>query len=277
MPIAPTDVDVKTAGVTTPGLGFGTFKLEGPDCEEGVADALAIGYRFIDTAEGYKNENEVGAAIESSSVPRDDIFLCTKISPERTAAEAIEVIEGTLKRLRTDYVDLLLLHWPNLTVANSESLAGIATMVERGYVRAMGVSNFTTALIADVIDDFPIRVNQVEYHPFLSQQRLLTQAEEHDLALHSYAPIGKGTVTDDATLIEIGETHGKTPAQVTLRWHVQQPRVGAIPKSGTAARRRENFDIFDFSLSDEEMARIHALASPDGRIVNPDRAPEWDA
>lgn len=276
MPIVTTDVDVNLAAIRTPGLGFGTFMLQGADCEEGVADALAIGYRFIDTAEGYKNETQVGNAIARSSVPRDDIFLCTKISPERTADEAVVAIQAALERLQTDYVDLLLLHWPNLTVPNAESLAGIATMVERGHVRNMGVSNFTTALIAEVIDDFPIRVNQVEYHPFLSQRKLLAQAEQLGLGVHAYAPLAKGTVADDATLIEIGNAHGKLPSQVALRWLVQQPNVGAIPKSATASRRKDNFAIFDFELSDDELAAIDALGSSAGRIVNPERAPHWD-
>lgn len=263
-------------GVRVPALGFGTFRLPGEDCREGVEDALSLGYRHIDTAQGYDNEEYVGAALESSPVPRDQVFLATKVKPGNfRRGDTISSTHESLKKLRTDYVDLLLLHWPNDSVPLQETMGALESLREQGMVRNVGVSNFPSNLVREASEHGQVFANQVEYHPFLSQRTLLELAAELDYLLTAYSPIARGEVAHDETLAVIGREHGKTPVQVTLRWLVQQERVAAIPKASNARHRRSNFDIFDFELSEEEMSRIHGLARGH-RLVSPANGPRWD-
>lgn len=263
-------------GTSIPKLGLGTWDLRGADAERAVASALEIGYRHLDTAESYGNEGEVGRGLEASAVAREDVFLTTKIRPSRFgAADAVASARESLRLLRTDYVDLLLLHWPNSSVPVGETLGALTPLVDAGAVRHLGISNFPTALVSEAVQHAPILTNQVEYHPFLAQGALLAQARELDYLLTAYSPIAKGKVMDDPTLRAIGAGHGKSPVQVTLRWLVQQERVLAVPKSGSPERQASNLDIFDFALSDDEMARIAALARGE-RIVDFAGGPDWD-
>ena len=264
-------------GTRVPALGFGTFRMAGEECRAGVEDALAIGYRHIDTAQGYDNEEQVGEALERSGVPREEIFLVTKLRPSNfRERDVVRSAEESLRKLRTDYVDLLLLHWPNPAVPLAETLGAVRQLQESGSVRHVGVSNFPSKLVREASEHVKVFANQVEYHPYLSQKTLLDLAAELDYLLTAYSPVAKGAVTRDETLISIGEEHGKTPAQVALRWLVQQQRVAAIPKASSRAHRRSNFDVFDFELSAQEMMRISSLARTDGRITDPDNAPVWD-
>lgn len=263
-------------GVAVPALGFGTFRLPGEACREGVEHALALGYRHIDTAQGYDNEAFVGEAIERSGVARDAIFLVSKVSPRNFAGDlAATTTLESLRKLRTDHVDLMLLHWPNPEVPLEEPLAALARLQREGAVRHIGVSNFSPSMVEAALGVTPLFCNQVEYHPYLSQTTLIDQARRHDMMLTAYCPIARGKVLDDPVLSDIATRHGKSPAQVTLRWLVQQDHVAAIPKSAHAQRRADNFDIFDFELDDDEMRAIDALDREE-RLVDPPGGPDWE-
>ena len=263
-------------GERVPALGFGTFRLQGDACREGVADALRIGYRHVDTAQGYDNEAEVGAGIRDAGVPRAELFLVSKVRPSNFArGVAKKSTLESLKKLGTDHIDLMLLHWPSNAVPLEEPLQDLADLQREGAVRHVGVSNFPPTWLDRARAITTIFCDQVEYHPFLSQERLLQEARDHDLLLTAYRPLAGGKLDDEPVLREIADAHGKSPVQVTLRWLVQQDRVATIPKSADPQRRRQNFDIWDFTLSPDEMARIHALDRGE-RQVNPDGAPDWE-
>ena len=262
-------------GKEVPALGFGTFDLKDEVGREAVAHALDLGYRHIDTAESYYNEEAVGAGIQQSGVAREDIFLTTKVGYDKLAPKDVRrSAEESLHKLQTDYVDLLLVHWPNDDIPLEETLDAFAVLREEGKTRHIGVSNFTPSLLQRALDHAEIFCNQVEYHPFLGQDDLLALCQQHDLLLTAYSPIAQGKVVHNKTLQEIGEAHGKSPTQVTLRWLIQQDKVAAIPRTSSAEHRASNFDIFDFSLSNEEMDRIANLAQGK-RLVDPDIAPAW--
>lgn len=271
---------VNANGAHIPALGLGTWEIRGDTARQIVDLALTIGYRHIDTAQMYGNEADVGAAISGSSVARDDIFLTTKIWPDHFADGDLQrATEASLQKLQVDAVDLLLLHWPSPTIALAETIKALNEIKLSGMARHIGVSNFTVALIeqALALSDEPLVNNQVEYHPFLSQRRVLEKTRAAGLSLTAYCPIARGKVFGNETIESIAATHQKSPAQITLRWLVQQDGVIAIPRTAKEANARSNFEIFDFSLSDDEMTRISALASPRGRLVNPaGMSPDWD-
>jgi 2,5-diketo-D-gluconate reductase B len=258
-----------------PALGLGTWELRGDGCVRAVDHALTIGYRHLDTAQGYFNEAEVGAGLRRSGVPRDDVFLTTKVRPRHFAhADLLRSTEASLEALGVASVDLLLLHWPNPDVPLEETLGALHEARERGLARHVGVSNFPPSMLRRAAASGPILTDQVEYHPFLSQTALLELADELDLLLTAYSPVARGKVLHDETLIAIGEGHGKSPAQVALRWLLQQPRVVAIPKAASPANQAANLDIFDFELSDDEMASITALDRGE-RLVD-DAGVDWE-
>jgi 2,5-diketo-D-gluconate reductase B len=266
---------VRAQGAEVPALGFGTWLLEGDDAREAVRDALEIGYRHIDTARAYGNEREVGIGIRESGVAREEIWLTTKVPhDEATPAQVRKAAEESLKRLGTDYVDLLLLHWPSPEVPLGETITALDLLRRDGKALHVGVSNFPAGHLKRALDVAPLLCDQVEYHPFLDQSKLLSLAEEHDVLITAYSPLAHGKVPDDATLREIGEAHGKTAGQVALRWLLDQPNVSPIPKASSHERRAENFDVFDFELSDEERDRIAGLPK-DVRTANPPWAPDW--
>ena len=267
------------SGIEIPALGFGTWKLSGPDCIAALRLALATGYRHIDTAQIYENEAEVGTALKESGVPRGDIFLTTKVWMTNLGARQMSAsVEDSLRKLQTDYVDLLLIHWPSEDVPFAEQLQALAKLRDAGKARLIGVSNFPVALMREAVDNLgcPLACNQVEYHPYLSQKPVLDFTRTHDMLLTAYSPLARGKVAESKTLQEISARHGKSPGQVTLRWLLQQDGVAAIPKAASPGNIRANFDIFDFELSGDEMADIRALARPDGRMVHPAWAPVWD-
>lgn len=259
-----------------PALGYGTFQIQGDACRQGVRQALELGYRHIDTAQMYENETEVGKGIADSGVPRDEIFLTTKLWWENLRSKDVaETARASLRKLDTDHVDLLLIHWPNDDVPLSETLGAMKRLREEGLVRHLGVSNFPPSLLQKALDEAPIFCNQVEYHPFLGQGKLLEMARENDLMLTAYSPLARGQVPENDVLNEIGRAHGKSPAQVTLRWFLQQDHVAAIPKASSAEHRQQNFDVFDFELSDGEMERISSLDRGE-RLIDPDFGPDWE-
>jgi 2,5-diketo-D-gluconate reductase B len=248
-------------GKKVPSLGLGTYRLTGDACERAVERALAMGYRHMDTAQMYGNEAEVGRGIEDSGVERGEIFLTTKIWPSDFAHDrVISKTRESLKKLRTDYVDLLLMHWPGDGVPLGETLGAMRELQEEGSVLHIGVSNFSPSLVEDATEHAEIFCNQVQYHPYRNQDALLDQSQKMDYLLTAYTPLSRGGVQDDATLKDIGEAHGKTATQVALRWLVQQEKVSAIPNATGEEHLGENLDVFDFELSEEEMDRIFSLS-----------------
>ena len=270
------DFTLTVQGTTVPKLGYGTGQVTGRDAEDGVADALALGYRHIDTARMYENEEEVGRGLRAAGVDRGEIFLTTKVWTGDFRHDAlIAAAEDSLRRLATDYVDLLLLHWPNPDVPIGETIGAMAELRDRGLIRHLGVSNFTSALLAEALEHGPVFANQVEFHPYLGQPQLLAMAREHDLLFEAYSPFAHGHLLDDPVLAEIGEAHGRSAGQVALRWLLDQPQVVALPKASSHERRAENLDVFGFELSDDERGRIAGLERG-RRTADPPWAPDWD-
>lgn len=271
---------INANGAHIPQLGFGTFRMPEADVLSILPKALERGFTHVDTAQIYENEAAVGDAIQKSGVARDNIFLTTKVWVANYAQHALAAsVAESLRKLKTDHVDLLLLHWPNEAVPLAVQIAELNAVREKGLARHIGVSNFNTALMAEAvrISAAPLVTNQVEYHPFLGQTAVREAAQSHGMALTAYFAMADGKVPADPDLREIAAAHGKSAAQVALRWLIQQPDVVALTKTVTEARLAENLAIFDFALTPDEMARIHALARPDGRIVSPDGlAPVWD-
>ncbi|MHB9288662.1 aldo/keto reductase [Halobacteriales archaeon Cl-PHB] len=252
---------VTAGGVSVPAIGLGTYPLTGEPCREVVETALAVGYRHVDTAQLYDNEAAVGAAIRKSSVPREEVVLTTKVRRENLAYDdVVASVEASLDRLGT-HVDLLLVHAPSPTVPISESIEALNALQERGDVGAIGVSNFTVDQLetARTVSETPIVTNQVAYHPYEDRSDLLAYCLDHDVALTAYSPLARGQVLDDPTLESIGERYDKTPAHVALRWLVQQDPVVAIPKASSRQHLAANLAVFDFRLTDDEMARIFEL------------------
>jgi len=269
---------VEANGARIPAIGLGTWELSGRACGRVVEQALRLGYRHIDTAQVYDNEREVGDGLRASGVRRDDVFVTTKIWTNHFAPHDLErSLKESLVRLRLPAVDLVLLHWPNSHVPLEETLGALAHAKRMGLARHIGVSNFTVALIekAVALSGEPLVCNQVEYHPYLDQTRVREACARHGMAVVAYSPVAKGRIKDDATLVRIGRAHGKTAAQVCLRWLVQQ-NVSAIPRTSRLERLSENIDIFDFALSDEEMARIFEMGTTKGRLTDYGFAPKWD-
>ncbi|RIJ37831.1 aldo/keto reductase [Pontibacter oryzae] len=270
--------EINIKGATIPALGFGTFQLENDTAETMVKAALDAGYRHIDTAQIYKNEEGVGRAIAASDVPREEIFLTTKVWFEKLdKGQFLPSVEESLKKLQTDYVDLLLIHWPNPDVPVEEYIGELMKAQEKGYAKHIGVSNHTTALLDKVLaTGAKIITNQVEYHPFINQDTLHSYLAQNDITLTAYSPIAQGKVMGNDTLKSIGEKYGKNEAQVTLRWMMQQDGVLAIPRSSKEEHMKANLNIFDFELTADEMRQVTALKQDDGRIIRPPFAPDWD-
>ncbi len=267
---------VNARDVSIPALGLGTWQLTGSQCREGVEHAIGLGYRHIDTAQMYGNEDEVGRGTASAGVDRGELFVTTKLADRNCASERVRSsVEDSLRRLGTDYIDLLLIHWPNEDVELAETLDAMCELQHVGVVRNLGVSNFPPSWVKEAVDHAPILANQVEYHPYLSQDEQLELAEQHDFALTAYSPLARGEVLDDEVLVQIAEAHGATPAQVALAWLLQQPRVCAIPKAASAAHREGNLGAVDIELSDDEMRRIFTLRRG-RRIIDPGFAPDWE-
>ena len=247
-------------GEKVPSLGLGTWRLSSEECVRVVERALTLGYRHIDTAQMYGNEGEVGRGIQNSGVGREETFLVTKVRTNSFSHDGvIRSTRESLNKLQTEYVDLLLMHWPNPSVPLEETLGAMVELQEEGSVKHVGVSNFPPSMVEEASRHATVFCNQVEYHPYKAQDELLEQAREMDLLLTAYSPLTKGRVSNDATLKEIGEAHGKTPAQIVLRWLIQQDKVAAIPKAASEDHLKSNLDVFGFELSDEEMKRVFAL------------------
>jgi 2,5-diketo-D-gluconate reductase B len=271
---------IEAHGARIPLVGLGTWDLRGRTCARMVEEALGLGYRHIDTAEMYDNEREVGEGLRASGIARDDIFVTTKVWPSHFAPAALErAAKDSLTKLNLPHVDLLLLHWPNPQIPLADTLGALCKVKRAGLARHIGVSNFTVTLLEEAhrLSSEPLACNQIEIHTFLDQSKVVAACRRYGMAVVAYSPIARGRAQDDKVLRRIGERHGKTGAQVCLRWLVQQGIV-VIPRTSKVARLRENFSIFDFSLSDEDMKEIGGLAHKDGRIVDYaySGSPAWD-
>jgi diketogulonate reductase-like aldo/keto reductase len=271
---------VSANGANIPALGFGTFRMPDEDVARVLPQALKLGFRHVDTAQIYKNEAAVGEVLAGSGIPRADIFLTTKVWVDRVGRQDfIASVDESLAKLKTDYVDLLLLHWPQSEMPLADRIGALNDLVKAGKVKHIGVSNFSVALMAEAVklSNAPIANNQIEYHPYLDQTKVIEAARKDGISITAYYLMADGKVPQDEVLKDIGARHGKTAAQVALRWAAQQKDVIALSKTATENRLSENFAIFDFALTEAEMQAIHALARPDGRIVNPGHlAPAWD-
>jgi 2,5-diketo-D-gluconate reductase B len=265
-------------GANIPAVGLGTWELRGRTCARVVEQAIRLGYRHIDTAQVYENEREVGEGLRASRIRRDQMFVTTKVWTTHFAPNDLErSTKESLTKLRLTEVDLLLLHWPNPQVPLSETLGALANVRKLGLARHIGVSNFTVALIEEAVATCPepLVCDQVEYHPYLDQTRVREACARHGMSVVAYSPLAKGRIKSDQTLAGIGKAHGKTAAQVCLRWLVQQ-NVAAIPRTSKIERLSENIEIFDFTLSEDEMLLISAMGSAKGRLTDYGFAPKWD-
>ena len=261
---------VEAKGATIPAIGLGTWELQKRACARIVEQALRLGYRHIDTAQVYDNEREVGDGLRASRVRRDEIFVTTKVWTNHFAPHDLErSVKESLARLRLSSVDLVLLHWPNSHVPLAETLGALAHVHKLGMTRHIGVSNFTVALMEEAIEKCPAPLvcNQVEYHPYLDQTKVREACARHDLVLVAYSPVARGSASGHKVLARIGKAHGKTAVQVSLRFLVQHG-IAVIPRTSRLERLSENLAIFDFELSEPEMAEIARLARRDGRIVD---------
>lgn len=275
--------NIRTAGqANIPVLGLGTWQSTGQDCVDVVSQALKMGYEHIDTAQAYGNEKEVGQGIKQSGVSRDKFFLTTKIFPDDMKFEPEKLITAakrSLADLDTDYVDLLLLHWPDDRVPLSETIPALCELQKQGLTRHIGVSNFNIANIieAEKYADVPIVVNQVEFHPFIKQKTLQTFLNNHHILLEAYSPLARGDVFDNEIIKEIADKHNVTPAQISLAWILADKHRIAIPKTSNPDHLQGNLDAINVQLSDDEIEKINGLARADGRkIKHPDYSPEWD-
>ena len=270
---------INVQGTAVPALGFGTWQIQGEACYEAVSDALSIGYRHIDTAQIYGNEVEVGRALGASGVARDEIFLTTKIWNDKVTREEILGAAGeSLERLGVEYVDLMLVHWPIAEQRSiEETVDAFVAIKEAGQARAIGVSNFVPSHVERALSRAKIFANQVEYHPLLAQTELLELARANDFMLTAYSPLARfsSELFGGTTIDAIAQAHGKSPAQVVLRWFMEQDLVSAIPKASSHEHRKQNFEIFDFELTPDEVETISAL-DQQKRMIKPPHSPaEW--
>ncbi len=265
-------------GIEVPEIGLGTYKLHDRECTQIVRQALDMGYRHIDTAQSYKNSQGIGEAIQTSLISREDIFLTTKIwHTNLQPDDVLQSTEDTLRELDTPYVDLLLIHWPNKRVDLRKTIEAMLVLRDQGKAMNIGVSNFPLSMLKRVKEEIraPIFCEQVEFHPFIDQLDILDYSIENEIMLSAYCPIARGEVMEQKDLQQIGEKYNKTPAQVALRWLIEQENVVAIPKSSSKEHLQENIDIYDFELTDNEFEQID-LIQKNERIVNPSFAPDWD-
>ena len=258
-------------GDKIPGVGFGTYKLTGSEGIKAIENALEVGYRHIDTAEGYNNQPEVSKAIKNSGLSRRELFITSKVGYDNLHYDnLIQACEETLQELKTDYLDLYLIHWPNKMISVEETLRAMGKLKSDGKIKNIGVSNFTIKRLEEVkgITDEEVVLNQVEFHPYLYQKELYEYCNDNNISLAAYSPIARGGVFGDPVIAEIGKKYYKNEAQVTLKWMIQKDII-VIPRSSNAAHIKANFDIFDFELNNDEIYRIDNIDKQE-RLIDPD-------
>jgi diketogulonate reductase-like aldo/keto reductase len=270
---------VEAHGARIPQIGLGTMTLKDDVCVEAVKTALQIGYRHLDTAAFYGNEKENGEGLRASGVKREEVFICTKVRQgDLMPDDFARVLDQSLANLQLPYVDLLLIHWNNKDIPLKLSVGALCKAKKDGKTKHIGVANFTSALLDEAwaVTSEPLVCNQIEVHPFINQDKVLAASKKHGMAVVAYVPIARGKVPGAEALERIGKAHGKSAAQVSLRYLVE---LGCcpIPRTATPAHLRENLDVFDFKLTGAEMAELKKLNATNMRVVNPPHAPVWDA
>ncbi|HEY3680743.1 MAG TPA: aldo/keto reductase [Bradyrhizobium sp.] len=267
-----------TQGIRMPRLGFGTFRMQGDACRAAVESALSLGYRHLDTAEMYANEEEVGAAIAASGIPRGELHVTTKVWNENLAPDAMRrAFDASLKKLRLDVLDLYLVHWPKPGMDLRSMCETMMKLKEEGRTRAIGVANFNIALLRTVVEEIkaPIACNQIEYHILLDQTPIRKYMASKSLPLVAYCPVAQGRAATNETLIAIGKKHNASGAQVALKWLLDQDSVAAIPKASRRESQQSNLDALNIKLDDDDRKEIAALPK-DQRFVKPGFSPVWD-
>ncbi len=266
-------------GARIPQIGLGTMTLKGDVCVQAVEAALQMGYRHLDTAAYYENEKENGEGLRASGVKREEVMICTKVRNNNLMPDDFaRSLAQSLANLDLPYVDLLLIHWNNPDIPFKTSVGALCKAKKDGLAKHVGVANFTTAMLDEAwaVTSEPLVCNQIEMHPFINQDKVLAACKKHGMAVVAYCPIARGKVPGADALERIGKAHGKTAAQVSLRYLVQRG-VCAIPRTATPAHLKQNMEVFDFALSDAEMAELKALNATNMRVVNPPFAPKWDS
>jgi 2,5-diketo-D-gluconate reductase B len=269
---------VEANGARLPAIGLGTWDLRGRTCARMVEQALRLGYRHVDTAEIYGNEREVGEGVRASGIARGDVFITTKVWQDHLAPREFErAAKESLAKLRLSEVDLLLIHWPNPRIPLADTIGALCRMKREGFTRHIGISNFTVDLVAQAVklSTEPLVTDQIEWHPYIDQSKVIEACRRHGLSVTAYSPIARGRAVEDDTLRTIGLRHRKSAGQVSLRFLVQQGAI-VIPRTSRPERLAENFAIFDFELTPAEMQAIRNLAHPHGRIVDWSGSPDWD-
>jgi len=263
-------------GERVPSIGLGTYSLTGLDCEKAVKNALDLGYKHIDTAQAYGNELEVGNAIGQSGIDRDKLFVTTKAHWDHLQPdEVLKRFDDSINKLQMEYVDLFLIHWPSPHgVPMKETLDAMLKLKDKGQIKHLGVSNFTPEQMQEALTHTEIFCNQVEYHPYLDQSDLLFECRKRDVMLTAYCPVVRGKVSDEESIKRIAKKYKKSTYQVSLRWLIQQDNVVAIPKSGDKEHMKENLNVYDFELDDDDMEAISHFEK-DKRLIDPSQAPVW--
>jgi 2,5-diketo-D-gluconate reductase B len=274
---------VEANGAHIPAIGLGTMTLKEQVCIDAIKAALRLGYRHLDTAERYGNEEWVGEGLRqglaASGLKREDVFITTKVYWDKLAPGDFErSVEESLAKLKLPWVDLLLIHWNNPKVALTDSISALCAAKRKGQTRHIGVANFTTAMLDEAVNlaSEPLVTNQIEVHPFLDQGKVLAACRKHGVSVTAYCPLARGKVPGNETLERLGKAHGKSASQVALRYLAQQGII-PIPRTANPDHLAADFAVFDFKLGDDEMAEIATLKRPDGRVVNPPHAPKWDS
>ena len=270
--------NLKAQGISLPRLGLGTFRMQGDICRAAVESALGLGYRHIDTAEMYGNEDAIGAAIAASRLARNDLHVTTKVWHENLAPDSIRhAFDASLKKLKLDHVDLYLVHWPSRNMKLPAIFETLLKLKEEGRTRAIGVANFNLAMLKTVVEEIkaPIACNQIEYHVMLDQTPVRKYLNAKSIPLVAYCPLAQGRAASDETLTAIGRKHNASAAQVALKWLLDQDGVAAIPKASRAESQQANLDALKVKLDEADRKAIAALPK-DKRCVNPGFAPEWD-
>jgi 2,5-diketo-D-gluconate reductase B len=269
---------LQTQGIRLPRLGLGTYRMQGDVCRAAVESGLAVGYRHIDTAEMYGNEDAIGAALVAARVPRAELHVTTKVWIENLAPDALRrAFDTSLKKLRLDHLDLYLIHWPTHSMNLPAALEAMMKLKEEGRTRAIGVANFTVPLLKTTIEEVkaPIACNQIEYHAMLDQTKVKSYMDAKSIPLVAYCPLAQGRFASDETLAKIGKKHDASAAQVALKWLIDQNGVAAIPKASRAESQQANLDALNVTLDDSDRKAIAALPK-DRRCVNPAFWSNWD-
>jgi 2,5-diketo-D-gluconate reductase B len=269
---------LQTQGIKMPRLGLGTFRMQGDVCRAAVESALGLGYRHIDTAEMYANEDAIGPAIAASGIPRNDLHVTTKVWHENLAPDAIRrAFDASLNKLKLDHVDLYLVHWPSKDMKLPAVFETLMKLKQEGRTRAIGVANFPVVLLKKVVEEIgaPIACNQIEYHVMLDQTKVRNYLAAKSIPLVAYCPLAQGRAASDETLAAIGRKHNATAAQVALKWLLDQDGVVAIPKASRAESQKANLGALGVKLDDEDRKAIATLPK-DQRFVKPAFAPAWD-